>query len=280
MPELPEVEVVVRQISKANILSKKIKKVAISEKAMKGSINKSNLQIDSKRVHSLKGHSFKEVQRRGKYILFNVEDSNTLLIHLGMSGTLRINTEGQQEGERHDHFTICFADGRVLRFNDSRRFGKICVVDHNEKHAILHKLGVEPLGREFNAGMLFQVTRQCRAAVKPFLMNGTIICGIGNIYASEILFAAGMDPTRRVCDLTMKECGTLVRKTKYILHHAIKKGGSTLKDFQDSAGKSGYFQYHFKVYGRGGKGCEKCTGTIESIPQCGRTTFYCDHCQK
>jgi len=270
MPELPEVETSRRGIE-PHILHKNVTDVVIREKQLRW-------PIPSTLKKQLVNQKVNEVSRRGKYILL-VTDMGTVIIHLGMSGSLRI-LDKSIPAEKHDHIDICFKD-TILRLRDPRRFGSVLWTKKDPlEHKLLRELGPEPLSDEFNAEYLFKLSRQRKVAIKTFLMNSHIVVGVGNIYANESLFSAGINPKRSANNISLSRYQRLVPIIKDILSRAISQGGTTLKDFTQQDGKPGYFQQTLSVYGRAGKPCPVCGQAIRQINQAQRSSFYCTRCQK
>lgn len=270
MPELPEVETTLRGII-PHILHQRIKKVIIRQHQLRWKIP-SNIQ------KLLVKKTITEAERRGKYILLKIIEGN-LIIHLGMSGHLKILTHNQP-AQKHDHIDILFSNKKILRFTDPRRFGAFLWAEGDAyQHFLLKTLGVEPLSKEFSAVYLFAQAQNKKASIKSLIMDSKIVTGIGNIYAAEALFAAGIHPKTSAQLLSIKRLQLLVKAIKTILNRAIKKGGTTLKDFSDSNGKPGYFSQQLKVYGRDGLSCLKCHSTLQSIKIGQRSTVYCKRCQ-
>ena len=217
--------------------------------------------------------------RRGKYLLIHLE-AGGLLIHLGMSGSLRILPGAQPPG-KHDHFDICLHDGALLRFNDPRRFGALLWVENGfTGHPLLRDLGPEPLSSAFNAEYLHRRSRGRKAAVKNFIMNGHIVVGVGNIYASEALFMAGIHPARAAGRVSRQRYGALADAIRDVLESAIRQGGTTLQDFSAADGNPGYFAQELLVYGRAGRACFQCGGDIRNKTIGQRSSFYCPACQR
>ena len=270
MPELPEVETSRRGIE-PYILNKKVNEVIIRQKNLRW-------PIPSALKTQLKNQTINSVQRRGKYLLLST-DAGTAILHLGMSGSLRI-LEKSITAEKHDHLDICFNNNKILRLRDPRRFG--CVLWTKKDpldHKLLCELGPEPLSDEFNAQYLFKLSRQRKVAIKTFLMNSHVVVGVGNIYANESLFNAGINPKRAANRISFSRYQQLVPIIKEILTRAIQQGGTTLRDFTQQDGKPGYFQQTLAVYGRSGEPCTKCGKPITQITQAQRSSFYCTHCQ-
>lgn len=270
MPELPEVETTLRGI-KPFLAKQKVTKVIIRHPHLRWPIPK-----DLKR--NLQGQVLETIQRRAKYLLFHFT-TGTLILHLGMSGRLRV-LSAPCPAKKHDHVDICFANGHYLRFTDPRRFGALLWTKDNPLlHPLLHKIGPEPLSRQFNAAYLFAQSRRKKTAIKALLMDSTIVAGVGNIYATEALFHAGLAPHQPANNITQVKCQDLVIAIKAILKKAITKGGTTLKDFTNSDGSPGYFSMELKVYGRAHQPCLRCNKPLLSIRQNQRSTVYCNHCQ-
>jgi formamidopyrimidine-DNA glycosylase len=221
----------------------------------------------------------KAVERRSKYILLRFQQG-TLILHLGMSGVLRIVPSGTAAA-KHDHVDIEFTNGICLRFSDPRRFGCILWTSTDPtQHTLLKNLGPEPLGHEFNTEYLFAKTRKKTVASKLFLMNSHHVVGVGNIYANEALFDAQIHPQKPAGKLSRDDCHALVESIKKILRKAIKHGGTTLKDFTQSDGKPGYFRNQLHVYGRGHQPCNHCRTILKESRISNRATVYCPTCQK
>lgn len=274
MPELPEVETTRRGIE-PHILNKKILAIEIRQPQLRWPIP-DNLR------HDLPGLKFTEVQRRGKYLLLECA-TGTVLIHLGMSGSLRIIDQrnvGASVG-KHDHVDILFSGGRSLRYTDPRRFGSILWhAGDVHQHPLLASLGPEPLTEDFHAAYLHSLARGRKQAVKQFIMDSKIVVGVGNIYANEALFTAGIRPNRGAGNISLKRYQLLVKTIKSILAQAIAVGGTTLRDFTSSDGSPGYFRQSLQVYGRGGLPCAGCDTTLKEIRQGQRSSVYCPKCQR
>lgn len=271
MPELPEVETTRRGIA-PHIENNTISAVIVRNRNMRWPIpNGLNAKLKNQKIIS--------ITRRAKYLLIKTE-IGTLILHLGMSGSLRILATTEAV-EKHDHFELQFKDGICLRLRDPRRFGSVLwTKDDPLKHKLLIKLGPEPLDKEFNSELLFQKSRKRKTSIKQFIMDAKIVVGVGNIYASEALFISGINPKRLAGKITKKHSLDLTRAIKKILTQAIKQGGTTLKDFKSSDGKPGYFQQKLKVYDRKGEACVNCKKPIKQITLGQRSTFYCSNCQK
>ncbi|MBX2808773.1 MAG: bifunctional DNA-formamidopyrimidine glycosylase/DNA-(apurinic or apyrimidinic site) lyase [Cellvibrionaceae bacterium] len=270
MPELPEVETTRRGIS-PHIEGKRVRSVTVRQTQLRWPIADDLAQ----QLHNRK---LQAIQRRGKYLLFKFTHG-WLLIHLGMSGSLRI-TQTDSPPKKHDHVDISFSAGLCLRFHDPRRFGAILwSQEPPEQHRLIAHLGPEPLSASFTEDHLFTASRKRNKTVKALIMDSRIVVGVGNIYANEALFAAGIRPTRPAARLTRKNCARLTYEIRRILQGAITQGGTTLRDFVGGDGKPGYFAQRLKVYGRAGKSCEVCGNTLKEIRQAQRTSVYCCHCQ-
>jgi len=273
MPELPEVETVRRGLE--NALSG-----AIIESVQ---LKRKNLRVafPANLAKALTGRTIRSIERRAKYLLFRLDSEDVLIAHLGMSGRFLINLTEPKKFSPHDHLIIRLEDGRTLIFNDARRFGLMTITQSKkvEKHPLLTHLGPEPLDKDFSSSYLKSKLANRRSAIKPVLMDQHLVVGIGNIYASEALFDAGINPKRMACDVADK-ASVIIKSIHKVLDAAIASGGSSLRDFMNIEGSAGYFQHAFFVYGREGKPCLKCRTPIKAIRQSGRSTFFCPKCQK
>ena len=271
MPELPEVEVTRQGL--IPLLKKTIIKVDVRNYSLRW-------PIDNNLEKILKGQKLLQLERRAKYILAKFTNG-TLIIHLGMSGRLCIMPLNSQV-KKHDHVDFTFGnDGPILRYTDPRRFGSILWTKNNPMdHKLLCKLGPEPLNQKFNDEYLYQILRGRQQYIKSVIMDSSIVVGIGNIYASEALFYAGIKPQRRAHKLSKRETHILVKYIKEVINNAIKKGGSTMSDFFDVNGENGYFQNEHKVYGREGLSCFICQSIIKQKRIGQRSSFFCSKCQK
>ncbi|HQR03887.1 MAG: bifunctional DNA-formamidopyrimidine glycosylase/DNA-(apurinic or apyrimidinic site) lyase [Proteobacteria bacterium] len=270
MPELPEVEVTRRGIA-PEIEGRRATGVVIRTPALR-------YPIPPDLESNISGRMLHGVLRRGKYLLFDF-GAGQLLLHLGMSGSLRL-IPSTQAPEKHDHLDLVFG-AIALRLRDPRRFGAaLWLPGGDEEHPLLAVLGVEPLSGAFDAGWLYRETRGLKAAIKTVLMDSHRIVGVGNIYASESLFQAGIDPRTSAGRISLKRYTRLVPAIRATLDSAIAAGGSSLRDFVHSDGSSGYFQLQTFVYGREGQDCRRCGGAIRMIRQGQRATFYCPRCQR
>ena len=269
MPELPEVEVTRRGLE-PQLAGRVISGVAVRQARLRWPI--------SAGVRALAGRTIRAVMRRGKYLLLDCGDGH-LIVHLGMSGSLRLLAAGIAPG-KHDHFDLLLGD-RVLRLRDPRRFGAVLwTAEPLESHPLLAHLGIEPLSRALDAARLHALTRGRRTPIKPFLMDGRRVVGVGNIYANESLFRAGINPRRPANRISMEQCKKLVVAIKHTLRAAIRAGGSTLRDFVGADGNAGYFQQRYWVYDRAGERCRRCNEKVRRIVQGQRATYFCPRCQK
>lgn len=269
MPELPEVEVTRRGLS-PHLAGRIITGVVVREPRLRWPV--------PREVRRLAGRAIRTIKRRGKYLLVDCGDGH-LILHLGMSGSLRIVPPGTPAG-KHDHFDLLLGS-RVLRLRDPRRFGAVLWTSGPvEGHPLLAHLGIEPLSRALNPARLHALAHAHRTAVKQFLMDGRRIVGIGNIYANESLFRAGINPRTPANRISIDKCTKLALAIKVTLRAAIRAGGSSLRDFVAVNGQSGYFQNRYWVYGREGKACRRCRSPVRCIVQGQRSTFYCPRCQR
>lgn len=271
MPELPEVETTLRGIE-PHIVNQTILELVLR-------VPKLRWPLDQNLCYELPGQRIRRVSRRAKYLLLHC-DCGTLIIHLGMTGVLRIIDAGTTEG-KHDHIDLIMTNGQMLRFSDPRRFGVFTwTAGDPSAHRCLNTLGPEPLSDSFSATYLYQRSRSKKQAVKAFIMDQKTVVGVGNIYANEALFASGIRPSRAAGRIGLKRYTLLVDEVRQILQRAISAGGTTISDFRQSDGKPGYFDQQLLVYGRGGEPCPRCGAPIlvERLGQ--RSTFFCSRCQK
>jgi formamidopyrimidine-DNA glycosylase len=273
MPELPEVETT-RQGIKPYLENSIFTDIKIRQFSLRW-------PIEPKLGDILQGQSVNQVNRRAKYLLLNCDDG-TLIIHLGMSGSLRILDKAEiNSAAKHDHVDFVLANGHLLRYTDPRRFGAILwTTEQINDHKLIAHLGPEPLSKDFDADYLLARACNKKISVKSFVMNGQIVVGVGNIYASESLFLAGIHPQTPAMALTQEQAERLVEAIKSVLAKAIAAGGTTLKDFTKSDGKPGYFSQQLNVYGRKEKACFHCGNTILHYKEQQRATYYCPQCQK
>ncbi len=270
MPELPEVETTLRGIS-AHLINSEVSHVEIRTEKLRWPF-----QEDMNFV--LRGQVIRDITRRGKYLLVRCA-GGTLIMHLGMSGSLRLVPPGVEPGP-HDHFDLATNTGPVLRLTDPRKFGSLVWTEKApEEHTLLKDLGPEPLEERFSADYLHQAIQRRKRAIKLVIMDSRVVPGVGNIYANESLFEAGIRPETKACDLTLEQCTQLVDAIKAVLARAIEAGGTTLKDFVGAGGRPGYFQQELKVYGRGGEPCVTCNTVLEETRLDNRTTVFCPTCQ-
>jgi formamidopyrimidine-DNA glycosylase len=270
MPELPEVETTRRGLA-AHVEGARITGAAVRHRGLRWPVPRGlGAKIAGRRIVALR--------RRAKYLLFDLGDA-TLIVHLGMSGSLRVTRADEPPGP-YDHFDLRLGE-KVVRLRDPRRFGAVLWQrGAPDTHPLIAGLGVEPLGPEFTPELLFAASRGRKVAVKQFLMNAAIVVGVGNIYASEILFRARVNPRLRAGRLSRSACVRLHAAVRETLDRAIEAGGSTLRDFVGSDGEPGYFQQEYFVYGREGEPCRVCGGPVRRIAQGARSTYYCPHCQR
>lgn len=271
MPELPEVETVRRGLEPL-LLGQRI--VAIQCR-----VAKLRLPLDENLSAQLVDRKIEALERRAKYLLLRL-DRGTLLLHLGMSGVLRL-IDAAQPAQKHDHVDLFFASGKVLRFHDPRRFGLLLYLSGDPfENPLLRHLGVEPFADDLPVDYLFATSRRRRLAIKNFIMDQKVLVGVGNIYASEALFAAGIHPQRMAKKLTRNEAIRLLAAIRAILAEAIAAGGTSLKDFRREDGKPGYFQQQLLVYGRKGECCVNCESAIQQIVLGQRSSYFCSQCQQ
>lgn len=269
MPELPEVEVTRRGIA-PHLVGRTLAAVTVREPRLRWPV--------PPEVRDLAGREVKRVLRRGKYLLLDCGDGH-LIVHLGMSGSLRVAEAGTPAG-KHDHVDFVVPPA-VLRLRDPRRFGAVLWASGPvEAHPLLRHLGVEPLTRAFSGARLHRLTRNRRVPVKSFLMDARQVVGVGNIYASESLFLAGIHPRTPARRLSRERCERLAAAVKRVLRTAIRAGGSSLRDFVGSDGREGYFQRRAWVYDRAGEPCRRCGTAIRRFVQGQRATYYCPACQR
>jgi formamidopyrimidine-DNA glycosylase len=269
MPELPEVEVTRRGLAQ-HLAGRVISGVAVREARLRWPITAD--------VHRLAGRTIRSIQRRGKYLLVDCGDGH-LILHLGMSGSLRVLAPGTPP-DKHDHFDLLLGD-RILRLRDPRRFGAVLWSTGSlDAHPLLAHLGIEPLSRALDPARLHALLRAHRTPIKQFLMDGRRIVGVGNIYANESLFRAGIDPRTPANRVSLERCARLARAIKHTLRAAIRAGGSSLRDFVGADGATGYFQQRYWVYDRGGQDCRRCGGAIRRLVQGQRSTYFCPGCQR
>ena len=270
MPELPEVEITRRGIAE-HIAGQTVSGLAVRQSRLR-------YPVPDDLAARLTGHPVNAVRRRAKYLLLDVA-AGSVLIHLGMSGSLRVLPHDTTPG-KHDHVDIIFGE-RLLRLHDPRRFGAVLWVPHPaDQHTLLAHLGVEPLEEHFTSAWLFAATRKSTTPVKLWIMNAQRVVGVGNIYASESLFRARIHPNTPAGRLSAQRCARLVECLRETLHDALAAGGSTLRDFVAVNGNSGYFQQSYFVYAREGEPCRICETPIRKQVMGQRSTFFCPRCQR
>jgi formamidopyrimidine-DNA glycosylase len=269
MPELPEVETVRRSLA-PEIVDRVVRAVVVRDRRLRGGVARSF-------AGALLGRRLAGLERRGKFLLVPLDDGRVWLVHLGMSGRLTLGAGGGP-ARRHDHVVVTLDDGRALTYNDPRRFGRMAVLDP-ARVAAETGAGVDPLAAEFTAAALFALTRRRRVSIKALLMDQRRIAGVGNIYANEILFHAGVRPRRRAGRLGRADCERVVAATRAVLADAIAKGGSSISNYRDGFGREGWFQLELAVYDRAGEPCRRCGGAVRACVVVGRSTFYCPRCQ-
>jgi len=283
MPELPEVETIMRGISPF-LEGATIRKIKLNRADLRWAFPENF-------ASRLKGAKVLNLKRRSKYILINLSTGETLLIHLGMSGKILVSDSkiGNYFYEsprlaNHDHVIFELNDGKIITYNDPRRFGAmdLAKTDDLNNHKFLEKLGPEPLGNNFNSNYLKIKLSKKESPIKNVLLDQSVVAGLGNIYVCEALFMSGISPKKIACKISKNKCEELVQNIRAILISAIEAGGSSLKDFTDIQGNSGYFQFKFYVYGRENEFCKKttCNRKIKRISQSGRSSFYCPYCQR
>ena len=271
MPELPEVEVTRLGIS-PYLVNQTIKKVHVHQRQLRWLV--------PQQIHLTEGLVIRDVSRRAKYLFIHT-DSGDMVMHLGMSGKMRVVDAGL-ERKKHDHIEVELHSGKKLVLNDARRFGSCLWQDASDSQALpmLDNLGPEPLTDSFDEKRLFELSRGRKSPVKSFIMDNAVVVGVGNIYANESLFNTGIDPRRAAGRVSLKRYKALTAQIKLVLAKAIEQGGTTLKDFAQADGSPGYFAQHLHVYGRAGKACDNCNTPIESKVIAQRNTFFCKVCQR
>jgi len=269
MPELPEVETVRRGLA-PHLSGRRFVAAVVREARLRWPVP---ADLEAR----IRGRRILDLQRRGKYLLMQL-DEGWLICHLGMSGNLRLMPAGTPL-QKHDHIDLLLDDGRVLRYRDPRRFGALLWSSAPASHPLIVSLGVEPLSDEFDGAHLHALCQGRASAIKQVIMDAHLLVGVGNIYANEALFHAGIDPRTRAGRLSRPRCARLAAAIKDVLAHAIAAGGSTLRDFVDGHGRPGWFQQTYRVYGRAGQPCTICGNPIRTLRQGARATCYCPSCQ-
>ena len=271
MPELPEVETTRRGVA-PRLRGTRVRRLIVRERRLRR-------PVAAGLGAALRGQTLREVGRRGKYLLFRF-DHGCLLWHLGMSGSMRIR-RGPGEPGRHDHVDLLMEDDTCLRFRDPRRFGALhYTVAPPERHALLRGLGPEPLSADLTADYLYRRSRGRRRNVKTFIMDSRVVVGVGNIYASESLFASGIHPRRRAGRVSRERYARLAAAIQSVLARAVAMGGTTLRDFVGGDGQPGYFRHKLAVYGRAGEPCRGCGHAIRCLRLGQRSSYYCGRCQR
>ena len=274
MPELPEVETIGRAL-KDYLIGRVIKNVQIFTPRLRE-------PLDSLADERLLGKKVLDVRRRGRYLSVDLEENLALLMHFGMSGVLKTVPLDQPKA-KHEHVIFDLGNNESLRFECPRRFSLLKLIELPEKGAIppeLHKLGVEPLSSDFNAEYFCIAAAKRHIALKEFIMDNSVVTGVGNIYATEALFNTRLSPLRPACDVTPSEAEKLIAEIKVILEKSIAAGGTTFSDYRQLDGSTGKYVLQLNAYGQSGKNCPVCGKTFASIKQGGRTTVYCPACQK
>ncbi|PLX48912.1 MAG: formamidopyrimidine-DNA glycosylase [Desulfobulbaceae bacterium] len=273
MPELPEVEVICRGL-RPHVVGRRIQEVVCGPKELRLAVPRNALQ------KQIAGATIMKLSRRAKYLLFDMDNGRRLLVHLGMTGRLGIFPAKAVQA-LHDHLIFRLDDGMEMRYNDTRRFGFVVVQERTgQENAPLAQLGPEPFWPEFSAEYLKKKAAGRLQPIKNFLMDSRVVVGIGNIYASEILFAAGILPTMPIGSLILDQWRTIITISRQVLTRAIEAGGTTISDYVNASGTPGYFQLELAVYGRAGDKCRKCRAIIEKQTIAGRASYFCPRCQK
>jgi formamidopyrimidine-DNA glycosylase len=270
MPELPEVETTRRGIE-PHVVGHTVARLVVRNPRLRW-------RVTPKLVREFSGQTVRSVTRRGKYLLL-ATDNGTAILHLGMSGSLRI-VPCTLAAENHDHVDIVLDNGDCLRLRDPRRFGALLWTREDpQKHKLLRDLGPEPLAEYFRGDYLFEKSRGRKRAIRDFLLDSRVVAGIGNIYANEALFTAGLRPTRAAGRISREQYERLARAIRATLNRALKAGGTTLRDFRNGQGEPGYFQLSLKVYGRAGEPCRVCRAPVRARRLGQRSAFFCPKCQ-
>ena len=271
MPELPEVETTRRGIE-PYVTGQRVREVIIRRHDLRQPVSDDLTEIEKRKIRA--------VTRRSKYLLFEIDDGSTILLHLGMSGSLRI-IDPAEPWKKHDHVGITLGNGRQLRFHDPRRFGLILRISGDPaQHPLLKSLGPEPLDKEFTAEHLKAACAKRAVAIKLAIMDAKVVVGVGNIYASEALFRAGIKPATPANKLSKPKLAKLVAGIRAVLTESIKSGGTTLRDFLHSSGEPGYFKQRLFVYERKGEPCRVCGTAIKHSTLGQRSTYWCPKCQR
>ncbi len=276
MPELPEVETVRRGLDR-RLTGRRLTHVAVNRPDLR-------FPLPPDLGARLTGRRVEAMRRRAKYLLYDLDNGETLIGHLGMSGRMHIHDARPNHAEPHEHIVFSVEDGTVVIFQDHRRFGyfDLCPTAALDQHRFFRDLGPEPLGDGFSGASLSAAIASKRTPIKAALLDQRVVAGLGNIYVCEALFRAGIAPTRLAMTVAGRRAARLVPEIKAVLQEAIAAGGSTLRDYVQASGELGYFQHDFRAYGQEGEPCRKpkCRGTIARIVQSGRSTFHCPVCQR
>ncbi|WP_439256944.1 bifunctional DNA-formamidopyrimidine glycosylase/DNA-(apurinic or apyrimidinic site) lyase [Lonepinella sp. BR2271] len=269
MPELPEVETAKNGIA-PYLTGFTIEKIIVRQAKLRWPISPELGQLSQVKITAL--------SRRAKYLIIHTE-KGFIIGHLGMSGSVRI-VQKNDPIEKHDHLDMVINNGKIMRYNDPRRFGAWLWTDNLDEFYLFMKLGPEPLSEQFTADYLFKKSRKKSTALKIFLMDNAVVVGVGNIYANEVLFQCGLHPQKLASTITKKQAELLVTTIKKELQRAIEQGGTTLKDFLQPDGKPGYFAQELQIYGKAGKNCPNCGAKIDSLVIGQRNSFFCPKCQR
>jgi len=270
MPELPEVETVVRTLA-PTVVGRRVTGVTVRDPRLRGGVAPGF-------AAALTGRRIERIARHGKYLLATLDDGRCWLVHLGMSGRLTLGA-ATAAIEKHDHVVVTFDDGRVLTYNDPRRFGRMAVLAVDAVRTEIGT-GIDPIADGLAGPALFALTRKRKTSIKALLMDQRRVAGLGNIYVNEILFRARVRPGRRAAGLTRADCAAIVDATATVLAEAIDRGGSSINDYRDGLGRAGSFQLAHAVYDRAGEACVRCGARIRARVVVGRSTFYCPRCQR
>lgn len=270
MPELPEVETTLKGIA-PHVINRQLTKLVVRNASLRW-------PVPTDLASHIVGKEVRSLKRRAKYLLWEF-DSGHLLVHLGMSGSLRVVPAGTAPG-KHDHVDLQVSDGQMVRYTDPRRFGAVLWVEGAlAEHSLLKELGPEPLTDDFDGEWLYQCSRRRKVPIKSFIMDNKVVVGVGNIYANEALFMSGIHPKREAGSISKARYLRLGEAIKQVLSKAVAEGGTTLRDFVGGDGKPGYFKQELQVYGRGGEPCRTCGKTLKEIRLGQRATVFCSACQ-
>jgi len=268
MPELPEVETTVRAINAFE--NSILEKIIIHNRNLRWKVSKEIEKLTTNR-------KIYKISRRAKYIIIKL-DAYYLMLHLGMSGKLRVQDKKDNFFKKHDHIEFIFKDKKII-FNDVRRFGSLHITKNINEHPLISNLGIEPLSKSFNKEYLHALCINSKLNIKKLIMDQKKVVGVGNIYASESLFLSSINPLRPAMEINLSECNDIIKAIKKVLKQAIKMGGTTLKDFYSADGSKGYFKLELNVYGLEDKPCKKCNHKIKRVIIGQRSTFFCEMCQ-